>query len=510
MSKYLNLKRKLFFLAIITAVLVVPIFAHGAGTDWSETNTYCYTKNFEEYDGSHIDRTMSSVCFSSMGSCSAALSKEKSVIQWSWLGTFWKPKNQTIFSEFCVNTLKEEDSKTTTATVSLYAGDPCVFSIDLDLIGCAKVVLAWGMSLILWLLTWVLWSAGQLFNLSIQLSISNFSSLANSDAINTIWGLGRDLANICFIFVLMYIAITTIIQKTGSNTRELVVQLIITALLINFSIIIPKVIIDVGNSLAVVFYNQMGEPGVKGAPDIATILVKGVGPEQFLASKSTPGTTPDIEPTIDAVAIGQSSWSTILLKGLSGGAIFLILSYALFIASFMFLARTVVLIFLIATSSLAFFSKIIPSKNLNYWETWFNTLIKEVMFAPFFLFLFYLVLLLADTNPFSGTTDDSTVVAFIWPLILCGLAIGLSLIAKKASTWSSKVVSAVGKYGGSAIARNTVGRAANKIANSEGMKSLATRIPRTGRVAQAVLSTASNAKFGGKSYETAQKARVDS
>ena len=57
--------------------------------------------------------------------------------------------------------------------------------------------------------------ASQIFNISLQITINDFSSLANSEAVKFIWGIGRDIADVFFLFILMYIAIATIIDKAG-------------------------------------------------------------------------------------------------------------------------------------------------------------------------------------------------------------------------------------------------------------------------------------------------------
>jgi hypothetical protein len=89
---------------------------------------------------------------------------------------------------------------------------------------------------------------GNLFDVFVAYSISSDSyTNANGQFINQGWGVIRDIANVMFIFILLYIAIRHILQMGSSNTKRLLTSLIIAALLINFSLFFSKVIIDAGN-----------------------------------------------------------------------------------------------------------------------------------------------------------------------------------------------------------------------------------------------------------------------
>ncbi len=96
---------------------------------------------------------------------------------------------------------------------------------------------------------------------SVTLSItgSTFSSLLSdpTSAVNVGWGLCRDIVNLFLIFILLYIAIATILQVSGYGAKELLVSLIVIAFLVNFSLVITKLVVDASNILAVEFYNSL-------------------------------------------------------------------------------------------------------------------------------------------------------------------------------------------------------------------------------------------------------------
>lgn len=389
----------------------------------------------------------------------------------------------------------------------------CSFSLtgNFSLLACLKDLMAAFAIAAVWLVSRLLWLSAGIFNQVLEISILSFKSLADSPAVLKIWGLGRDLANICFIFILMYIAIGTIVQKSGIETKKMVVRLIITALLINFSIIIPKVIIDIGNNLAVVFYQNTGSLNSDGKPDIASAVVQSFQPQNVTGSDTNASSSSPIFDKLESF-----TWSDIFIKSTGTIILIIVLCYALLLAGYMFLARTVVLVFLIATSSIVFFTRVIPLKGLNKWDQWFNALINETFFAPIFLFLFYLVISLAKgptpeiTSGSSGGLVTNVAMNVVWYLILCGMAIGSTIISKKMAAesgkWAKNAKDSVAKYGGAWVARNTAGRATSRIANSEAVKNLAAKRPIVGGTLRNAALAVANTKYGGKNFEEGQQA----
>src|SRR3972149_11518169 len=57
-----------------------------------------------------------------------------------------------------------------------------------------------------------------------------------------------------FIFVLLYVAIGTILGLSKVNWKKTLVLIVIAALLINFSLFFTKIIVDASNILAWAFY----------------------------------------------------------------------------------------------------------------------------------------------------------------------------------------------------------------------------------------------------------------
>ena len=97
--------------------------------------------------------------------------------------------------------------------------------------------------------------SAQFFNAMISIGIDS-SRTGSSSFIPLAWAIVRDFSNIFFILVLLYVAIQTILGM-GHETKKVVVNVVIMALLINFSMFFTKVVIDSSNILALVFYNKL-------------------------------------------------------------------------------------------------------------------------------------------------------------------------------------------------------------------------------------------------------------
>lgn len=69
-------------------------------------------------------------------------------------------------------------------------------------------------------------------------------------AVNNVWVIIRDFVNLGFIFGFVYIGFKMILSSSDSNTRRWLVNIILAALLVNFSLFATKFVIDMSNQLA--------------------------------------------------------------------------------------------------------------------------------------------------------------------------------------------------------------------------------------------------------------------
>ena len=102
-----------------------------------------------------------------------------------------------------------------------------------------------------------LWLASKVFDLSADLSLNYQSYHKNTaPAVYSGWKITRDFFNIFFIFIILVMAIGTILQITGYGFKELMFRLVAVAIFINFSFFITQQVITVANSAAWYFKKQ--------------------------------------------------------------------------------------------------------------------------------------------------------------------------------------------------------------------------------------------------------------
>jgi hypothetical protein len=116
-------------------------------------------------------------------------------------------------------------------------------------------ILSWISGAIFSIVSIFLTISGKILDYTMEKTVSG--EFFNISAINTGWAVSRDVANLFFIFILLYIAIATILRLSSYGMKALLAKLVIIALLVNFSLVITKVIIDASNILAREFYSQL-------------------------------------------------------------------------------------------------------------------------------------------------------------------------------------------------------------------------------------------------------------
>lgn len=228
-------------------------------------------------------------------------------------------------------------------------------------------------------LTIVLWFATHVLDLAIKIAIIDFPIYANLDGIRIAWEVGRDLANFFFIFVLLYSAISTILGIEKSSLSKNLTKIIMVAIFINFSLPITRVIIDVTNVFAVEFYNKTFD----------TTL--GQGPTELFLTTLDPVTRMAVpDPKTGEITLSQTSanFKALFIQTVLACIFMLVAIHVILAAALLLVMRVVVLCFLLALSSFAFFSLIIP-KTAKYYDEWWGWLVNNTVFAPAYMFMLY-------------------------------------------------------------------------------------------------------------------------
>jgi hypothetical protein len=324
------------------------------------------------------------------------------------------------------------------------------------------------------------------------------------------WGLVRDFCNMFFIFILLYIAFGTILNLHSVKTKEMIINVVIIGLLINFSLFATQVIIDTSNILARVFYNQntivtgtvqkdaLGNPlpvqsqlGDFGEIKLSEAIVSKVNPVSLITNAK------EVD-TIQTASIQGEDQTTTANSGITTGSFIIVVILATFVnivgtiafisCALVFIGRVLMLWLAMILAPLAFFSYTVPAlQNIKMigWKQWWPDTLKMAFVAPVFAFFMYIIvgflgkgLDVVNSSLTKGYHGLSFVIAMIVPfafimiLLMKAKSIAVSMSGEVGSALS-KVGATVGGLalgaatGGAAMAmRGTVGRVATNAAQS--------------------------------------------
>lgn len=278
---------------------------------------------------------------------------------------------------------------------------------------------------IIWIASWGLTLAGLLFNWVVTNTVLQFSSVVTANvvtAINTAWSAFRDISNIVIIGMFTFIAIATILGSVNYGAKKMISRVLIVAVLINFSLLFTKIIIDVSNFTAIQFFaaaantpncsqcstlNQQTSSSVStnsqsGASGATTGIA---GAFLYYAGAQSFG---DTRTALSKIAADPQNggWYT-LTYGVFIGILELVAAVVLLYGTFLLIARALLMIFLMVTSSIAFATYLLPSNwQGNFgWDAWWNALLKNAVFAPLLGILLWVTLTIAQA--YNATASGS-------------------------------------------------------------------------------------------------------
>lgn len=255
--------------------------------------------------------------------------------------------------------------------------------------------------------------AGNIFNYFIDHTISQFSgSIVTGkveEAINIAWTAFRDISNILIIGMFVFIAISLILGIKEYGERKMIARVLIVAVLINFSLLFTKIIIDASNFTAHQFYKAAQISNLTSDQGASTVFYApppGIA-EKFLRSMGAT-TTLDLFGVLKSAQESEDgSFVKTIVFGFVIGGLLLLAAIVLLYGAFLMLARAILLIFLMITAPLAFASWLIPKFAHQGWATWWDSLLKSAVFAPLLMALLWVsILLMAGFGDLQGSIGD--------------------------------------------------------------------------------------------------------
>lgn len=190
--------------------------------------------------------------------------------------------------------------------------------------------------------------------------------IQNNPVVQSGWGTIRDLANVVLIFGLVAIAISIIVGYQETKAKKALINFVLIAILINFTPVFCGIIIDFADKIMGLFLtgdisNNLAETIAEGLTSNSFSLSNPVVPIAYL--------------------------------------LFAVLSAVIyFLYAFLFMARHIVLWFLVIVSPIAFASKVFPQSkyikavfpSITYWDDWWKTFLQWVVIGIPAAFSIYL------------------------------------------------------------------------------------------------------------------------
>lgn len=329
--------------------------------------------------------------------------------------------------------------------------------------------------------------AGIFFDWTFAYSISD--TAYRTAFVNEGWAIVRDICNIFFIFVLLYAAFKAIF---GSHeAKSIIINVIIIGLLINFSLLATRVMIDASNILARLFYTSQAieiktsessgkveRAGVNLAQDsglgelgMSAAIVSKINPQDIIIEAWKVNLQDDAISNRGSGANSSVSVGTFFLVTLMAVIINVVGFFVFLSVGLIFVSRVIGLWMAMVLAPFAFFSYTVPSLSKTKmlgWKSWWSDTIGLCFVAPIFMFFMYLILLFLD-GAFGGLIKEQnganwvlvTIIPFVFIIILLLQA---KSFAKKFSGEIGQMitgaVTAVGAaaLGGAALGAAFVGR----------------------------------------------------
>lgn len=204
------------------------------------------------------------------------------------------------------------------------------------------------------------------------------------------WKIVRDVANMAFIFILIWIALTIMYNAQTHDTMKMLAGVIVVALLVNFSFFVTRVVIDAGNIFAVQFYNAVDTKGqlLEGTQikDLSAAIMNAVGLQSLFSANAFDSATR---------AAGNSVLGGFIVLSfiyISIAAMLWVLFFAFVQVGIKFLMRVVGLWFVLIASPAAFVAGAVKGTR-EYFRQWLKLLFGFAFYPAVFLFIFYILVI---------------------------------------------------------------------------------------------------------------------
>jgi len=286
-----------------------------------------------------------------------------------------------------------------------------LFGLDL------ATLLATIMNFLLSIAGFLLSIAGALLNVSLTITLHIRDFVDNTPAIYTIWKTIRDIAGLFFIFFLLFAAFQIILGRgTVGSYGSTIKNIIIAAILINFSFFFTGLAIDASNVVSLAIYRAM-------LPNSAA--VESIDKNTNLTNLASKVTQNPQKGSLSDIFVQSLKIQTlykkengagevikdplrIMMVGTMGIIIMLTAAISFTLAAAAFIVRLVILLFLLAFSPIWFAATIIEELK-PHTKKFTDQLKAQLLFMPVYLLLMYAALSVLSTSNIIGAGYTTSV-----------------------------------------------------------------------------------------------------
>ena len=307
----------------------------------------------------------------------------------------------------------------------------------------------------IWLIFWII---GKLLA-ALIIALDTFSRIpvypkAGVPVVEEIWKIMRDMANMAFIVALVIAAFATIFNTftssmaffKGMNWQQTLVKLLISAVLINFSLTLGVLVLDIAQVPTNMLLKSMG--------DIAGNLGNGLNPSQFMVGNiSDANGVANLTGVFDKAGGAMDATGGALVSLIFGIILLGAFLTCIFTGIAFIIYRIPMIWMLLMFSPLIWVARIFPGGEKSFSE-WWSKLIGWAFFLPYYFFFVYLALYLLgnqdrimkaitlNTNTAVYGPDISVQLIFFYTVV-CIILMGGT---KMAISWSQSTGAAGKKF----------------------------------------------------------------
>ena len=330
---------------------------------------------------------------------------------------------------------------------------------------------------------------GKMFEAVINLGIvmiqwafepATYGGFVTNPAVADVGKIIRDFVNLILVLALVFIAIATILGIKKYSWQNTLWKLVVVALLVNFSLVISGMILDVSHFLA---YNFLTLAKGNGDETLSERMISAFHATSTMDDLTKYSYSGVKSAQVTANDVGASATSAVELEykggwGLSWGNFFLVVICMILIGLFAVIAllgvfvamliRSLFIVALLVLSPIAFAAWIFPDTE-KYWKMWWQQFIKWCTFPIIFALMLFIGITMVSkifTTVGSGAGADFGIMAFIIQMFLFSMFLvgGLIFSIQGGGATAQFVTKQAGKLGlaaGSAVGGFTLGRIVN-------------------------------------------------